>query len=126
MRDHRNLRAFVLADELVQMMYKTTLSFPKEEMYGLSSQMRRAAVSVVSNIVEGSARESQAEYCRFLEMAYGSLKELQYQFDLSVRLTYAKGNDTTKIIEKLIETEKTLSALFRRMRHPSVSRIITK
>jgi four helix bundle protein len=122
MRDHRNLRAYSLADELVLMIYKTTLSFPKEEMYGLSSQMRRAAVSVVSNIVEGSARESQSEYCRFLEMAYGSLKELQYQFDLAVRLTYTNGNDTAVILEKLIETEKVLSALFRSMRQTPVSR----
>ncbi len=65
MRDHTNLRAFVLADEVVLMIYKTTLSFPKEEMYGLSSQMRRAAISVASNIVEGSARESQQSIVDF-------------------------------------------------------------
>lgn len=121
MRDHRNLKAFSLADDLVLMIYKSTLSFPKEEIYGLSSQMRRAAVSVVSNIVEGSARESQYEYCRFLEIAYGSLKELQYQYNLAERLTYTKGNDTG-ITEKLVETEKVLSALFRKMRQIPNSR----
>ena len=120
MRDPRNLRAFSLADDLVLMIYKSTLSFPKEEIYGLSSQMRRAAISVVSNIVEGSARESQSEYCRFLEIAYGSLKELQYQYNLAVRLSYTKENDIG-ITEKLVETEKVLAALFRKMRQLSNS-----
>jgi len=104
------------------MIYKSTQRFPKEEIYGLSSQMRRAAISVVSNIVEGSARESQYEYCRFLEIAYGSLKELQYQYNLAMRLTYTKGNDITGITEKLAETEKVLSALFRKMRQLPNSR----
>lgn len=84
--------------------------------------MRRAAISVVSNIVEGSARESQAEYCRFLEIAYGSLKELQYQYNLAVRLSYVNGNDITGITEKLVETEKVLAALFRKIRQLTNSR----
>ena len=74
MRDHTKLRAFELADEVVLLIYRATREFPKEEMYGLTSQMRRAAVSVPSNIVEGCARESQAEYLRFLEIAFGSLR----------------------------------------------------
>lgn len=69
MRDHTKLRAFELADELVIQIYKITFNFPKEEVFGLTSQMRRDAVSVPSNIVEGSARESQIEYVRFLEIA---------------------------------------------------------
>ena len=63
MRNLTKLRAFELADELVIMTYRATKRFPKEEVYGLRSQMRRAAVSVPSNIVEGCARESQAEDC---------------------------------------------------------------
>ena len=122
MRDHRNLRAFSLADDLVLMIYKSTQSFPKEETYGLSSQMRRAAISIVSNIVEGSARESKSEYCRFLEVAYGSLKELQYQYNLAVRLSYIKENNETGITQKLVETEKVLAALFRKMRQLPNSR----
>jgi hypothetical protein len=70
MRDHTKLRAFQLADELVLLIYRTTSSFPKEEIYGLISQMRRAAISVPSNIVEGCTRESQVEYLRFLEIAF--------------------------------------------------------
>ena len=74
MRDHRKLRAFELADEVALMIYRITKQFPKDEMYGLTSQMRRAAVSVPSNIVEGCARESQTEYRRFMEIAFGSLR----------------------------------------------------
>src|SRR5574337_1665971 len=84
MRDHTKLRAFELADEVAVLIYRATRGFPKEEIYGLTSQMRRAAVSVPSNIVEGCARESQVEYLRFLEIAFGSLKELHYQFGLAM------------------------------------------
>ena len=66
MRDHTKLRAFELADQLAVCIYKETRSFPREEMFGLTSQLRRAAVSIASNIVEGSARFSEAEYLHFL------------------------------------------------------------
>ena len=62
MRDHTKLRAFELADEVALLIYQVTAGFPKEEQYGLTSQMRRTAVSVPSNIVEGCARDSQADY----------------------------------------------------------------
>jgi four helix bundle protein len=61
-RDHTQLRAFELADEVVMLMYRTTAGFPKEELFGLTSQIRRAAVSVPSNIVEGCARDSEADF----------------------------------------------------------------
>jgi four helix bundle protein len=116
MREHIKLRAFVLADEIAIMIYKVTRFFPKEEMYGLTSQLRRASVSVPSNIVEGCARSSEVEFCRFLEIAYGSLKELHCQFGLSYRLGFM---DEAKEIEgesKIQETEKVLSALIRKFR----------
>jgi len=116
MRDFQKLRAFELADEIVLLIYRSTLKFPREEIYGLSSQMRRAAVSVVSNIVEGSSRSSQDEFSRFLEMSYGSLRELHYQFGLAVRLNYLNDINNHEIDLKIIETEKVLSALFRKMR----------
>jgi four helix bundle protein len=115
MRDHTNLRAFELADEVVLMIYKTSRSFPKEEIYGLTSQMRRAGISVASNIVEGCARESLIEYRRFLEMSYGSLKELHYQFSVATRLGYVNETDKGQCELKLVETEKVLATLIRKL-----------
>jgi four helix bundle protein len=85
MRDHTKLRVFELADEVAVLVYQATAGFPKEELFGLTSQIRRAAVSVPSNIVEGCARESEADYLRFLTIAFGSLRELHYQLNLSER-----------------------------------------
>jgi four helix bundle protein len=116
MRDHTKLRAFELSDEVVLEIYRLTKGFPKEEIYGLTSQMRRAAVSVPSNIVEGCARESQAEYLRFLEMAFGSLRELHYQFGLAHRLGYVFSPSFSECDTKIAEAEKVLGALVRSMR----------
>lgn len=116
MRDHTKLRAYELADELAVQVYRITASFPKSEVYGLTSQMRRAAVSVPSNIVEGCARESQSEYLRFLEIAFGSLRELHYQFSLSKRLGYLDGAGIEQFEADIVEEEKVLGALVRSMR----------
>ena len=116
MRDHTKLRAFELADELAILVYQITRNFPKEEVYGLTSQMRRGAVSVPSNIVEGCARESQVEYLRFLEIAFGSLRELHYQFNIAKRLGYLDDPKVKKIDAKFTETEKVLGALPRSLR----------
>lgn len=116
MRDHSKLRAFELADEVALLVYQVTQKFPKEEIYGLTSQMRRAAVSAPSNIVEGCARESETEYLRFLEIAFGSIRELHYQLGLSTRLRYLEASEQTACEEKIIETEKVLSALIRSIR----------
>jgi four helix bundle protein len=88
MRDHTKLKAFKLADEVAILVYGVTTEFPQEELYGLTSQMRRAAISVPSNIVEGCARDSEADYLRFLYIAFGSLRELRYQLDFSKRLGF--------------------------------------
>ncbi|MBM2815621.1 MAG: ribosomal protein [Ignavibacteria bacterium] len=113
MRDYNKLRAFELADALVILIYQVTRNFPKDELYGLTSQMRRSAVSVPSNIVEGSTRTSQVEYLRFLEIAFGSLKELHYQFSIASRLKYIKEKDIIEFESNFIETEKVLSSLIR-------------
>jgi four helix bundle protein len=85
-------------------------------MYGLIAQIRRAAISVPSNIVEGCARDSQADYLRFLTIAFGSLRELHYQLDLSKRLGFLGNEDFSLIESKIIETEKVLNGLILSMR----------
>ena len=116
MRDHKKLRAFELADEVVILVYELTRDFPKEEIYGLTAQARRAAVSMSSNIVEGCARESQMEYFRFLEIAYGSLRELDYQISLAVKLGYTNPQISEPCLSKIGETLKVLGALVLSMR----------
>jgi four helix bundle protein len=116
MRDHTKLRAFALADDVVMLIYRATRGFPKEEIYGLTSQMRRAAVSIPSNSVEGCARESQGEYLRFLEIAFGSLRELHYQLGLAGRLGYTDNSCVPECDSKMAEAEKVLGALIRTLR----------
>ncbi|MGH8177137.1 MAG: four helix bundle protein [Steroidobacter sp.] len=88
MRDHRKLEAFGLADVLALRVYHITKTFPDDERYGLTSQLRRAAVSIGANIVEGSARSSEADYVRFLTISYSSACELEYELSLADRLGY--------------------------------------
>ncbi|MGD9974234.1 MAG: four helix bundle protein [Desulfatirhabdiaceae bacterium] len=116
MRDHTKLRAFDLADEVTLLIYQVTAKFPREEMYGLTSQIRRAAVSVPSNIVEGCSRETQADYLKFLVIAFGSLRELHYQIGLSHRLGFLCEKDLSLIEPRIIETEKVLNGLIRSLR----------
>jgi four helix bundle protein len=117
MRDHRNLRAFQLADELALLVYRETAGFPKEEMFGLTSQVRRAAVSVASNIAEGCGRSSDVDFLRFLDMANGSLRELQYQISLAQRLGYLPSQSTIANEDSvLFETGRVLHGLIRSMR----------
>ncbi len=97
MRDHTKLRAFEIADEVAVLAYQVTAGFPKEELYGLAAQIRRAAVSVPSNVVEGCARDSQADYLRFLTIAFGSRREMHYQLGLSTLPGYLDDQDSTLI-----------------------------
>ena len=114
MRDHTKLRAFELADNLALEVYKQTKDFPREEMFGLTSQMRRAAVSVASNIVEGCARSSKTDYIRFLDMAYGSVRELEYQISLAHRLGFLSAPEQLNSL--VVETAKVLNGLIRSLR----------
>ena len=116
MRDHTKLRAFVLVDEIAILIYRLTAEFPKGERYGLTSQMRRAAVSAPSNIVEGCARDSQSDYLRYLYISFGSLKELNYQLNLSKRLGFSNDDYFELIESKILEAEKVLNGLIRSIR----------
>ena len=91
--------------------YKITKSFPKEELYGLTSQIRRAAVSIPSNIVEGKARGSQKEYKRFLLISRGSLEEVKYQLLLAKDLKYIEEETYQNSIELAKEVGRLLNGL---------------
>jgi four helix bundle protein len=88
LRDYTKIDAWRLADDLAVHIYECTRGFPREEVYGLTSQMRRAAYSVPANIAEGSSRESKRDYLHFLYIARGSLSEAQYFIHLACRLRY--------------------------------------
>ncbi|MCR9116973.1 MAG: four helix bundle protein [bacterium] len=110
------MRAFRLADELVLQVYEQTSRFPTAEQFGLTSQLRRAAVSIPSNIVEGCAKASQADYVRFLNIAYGSACEAQYQLSLAHRLSFIDSENYRHIEAKASETAKVLYGLIRSLR----------
>ena len=108
MRDHRKLEVFQLADDLVIRVYVATKAFPKEELYGLVSQMRRCAISVPANIVEGCGRRTEAEFDRFLDIAFGSIRELGYLIDLSGRLKYLSARDLGDLGESSTDAQRLL------------------
>ena len=90
MRDYTKIEAWKAADDLAVAIYQVTKRFPKEEIDGLTSQIRRSSYSVPANIAEGSARESRKDYLHFLHIARGSLTETQYFVHLAIRLEYVR------------------------------------
>ena len=116
MRDHRKLRAFELADGLVLAVYSATKAFPKDEQFGLTSQLRRSAISIASNIVEGCDRTSQSEYIRFLDIAFGSAREVEYQLSVAARLKYLASEFATDLSRQADETARVLAGLIRSLR----------
>jgi len=110
-RDHRKLEAFQLADRLVVLIYKHTAALPASERYGLLSQIRRAAVSVPTNIVEGCARAGEGDYLRFVDIALASAREVLYLVDLSTRLGFMNEDSHTELTKLGNQTAGKLSAL---------------
>jgi len=98
---HKNLEAWKKSMDLVEAIYGATLSFPADEKFGLTSQMRRAAVSVPSNIAEGAGRRTDKEFINYLTIAIGSLCELDTQLELSKRLKYLNDNSFERLVEQV-------------------------
>lgn len=92
-RPHHNLEAWKGAILLVKAVYRLSQTFPKEELYGLTSQMRRAAVSIPSNLAEGAARSSQKEFAQFLSIARGAISELDTQLVIALELGYMEDGE---------------------------------
>src|SRR5882672_10937121 len=113
MRDYTKIEAWKLADDLTVAIYERTRTFPREEIYGLTSQIRRAAYSVPANIAEGSSRESKRDYLHFLYIARGSLTEAQYFFHLAHRLGYLAITDANTIDAQTRTTFACLHGLIR-------------
>jgi four helix bundle protein len=112
-KPHKNLDVWKISMELVSQIYKVTAAFPKHEIYGMTSQIRRAAVSVPSNISEGAARQTKKELANFLHIAQGSLSELDTQLDISLNLGYLALEDRNRLDELLVRVDKMLTAFIR-------------
>jgi four helix bundle protein len=112
-RSHRDLIAWQRAMDLVVAVYQATKSYPKDELYGLTNQTRRAAASVPANIAEGQGRRSKKEFCQFLSNARGSLLELDTHLELAVRLGYSKEERYRELYRQLHEVGRLVNGLLR-------------
>jgi len=113
-KEFTDLLTWRSAYQLVMIIYKTTKLFPTEESFGLTSQMRRAAISIVSNIAEGFGRHTYKEKTRFYYIAQGSLTELKNQIFVAKGLNYLNQTDFKRALEKITTTHKLLQGLIRK------------
>ena len=116
MKDFRELKVWRKSHELVLDLYRSTNSIPHEEKYGLTSQIRRAAVSIPSNIAEGCGRNSDPDFARFLQIAMGSSSEVEYQLLLSHELGYLNSDDYERLNQSVIEVKKMLTSFLKTLR----------
>ena len=111
LQDFKNLKVWKKSHEFTVKIYKVSKQFPNEELFGLTSQIRRACTSIPSNIAEGCGRNSDADFARFLQMAFGSSNELEYQIMLPYDLKYIKSKTYDEIIGELSYIKKMLNKL---------------
>jgi four helix bundle protein len=117
MKTHKDLDVWKYGIDFVTELYKVTSQFPKEEMYGITSQMRRAAVSIPSNIAEGAARIHKTEFRQFLYIALSSAAELETQLIISEKLSYIPKIQKENLIEKLNTISRMLQGLIKTTNH---------
>ena len=118
---YQQLIVWQKAVDLVEAIYEGTRRFPKEELYGLTSQMRRAAVSIPSNIAEGQGRKSRGEFQHFLGIAKGSLFELETQILISVRLRFMPAEEATSLQSLIHEVGRIISGLMASLREKELA-----
>ena len=112
-RSYRDLRVWQKAMDLAEACYRISRRFPKEEMYGMTSQVRRATISVAANIAEGHGRNNRGDYIQFLRIAQGSLKELETHLLLSQRLNICAASEVDPILDECDTVGRMLRALIR-------------
>ena len=112
-RPHRKLDVWKKSMDFVKHVYQATEKFPKSEIYGLSSQMRRAAVSIPSNLAEGAARKGKKEFRQYLNIAQGSISEIDTQIELSFILNFIEKNLYNDLMDELTIISKMLFGLSR-------------
>lgn len=112
-RDHCNLDAFKLAHTLVLLVYRVTRGFPRDELYGITNQMRRSALSVATNIVEGHGRKSDADRFRFLDFSFVSIREIVYYIELSLDLGFLHRNRMKELTQIQGRTAAALAGLIK-------------
>ncbi len=115
MRPHEKLEAWIKSLELVTEIYKYTEGFPREERYGLTSQIRRAAVSIPANIAEGAGRQSKKEFAHFLSNSQGSASELETELIIFLRLGYLDQSTFLELISKLERVGRLVTGLTRHL-----------
>ncbi len=115
MQDFKDLKVWQKAHALVLEIYKASAEFPKEEVYGLTSQIRRSAISIPSNIAEGRGRSVDGDLRRFIHIALGSAAELEYQIILSKDLNYLNPVITTDLLNRLAEVRRMLIAFVQKL-----------
>ncbi len=116
MKDFRNLKVWELSHKVALEIYSLTIAFPKEEMYGLTSQIRRASASIPTNISEGCGRDSDADFRRFIQIAFGSACEVEYLLILANELKILSIKDYDQLNPKVIEIKKMLSGLIKKLK----------
>ena len=116
MQDFRNLRVWRNAHQVALATYALTRSFPTEEQYGLTAQLRRAAISTAANIAEGSSRRGDKDFARFLQIALASATEVEYLLLLARDLDLSEPQDSEPLSAAVVELKRMLAALMRRLR----------
>jgi four helix bundle protein len=116
--DFKSLKVWAKAHELTLIVYVETRSFPRDEVYGLTSQLRRAAASIGANIAEGCGRRSDADMKRFLQIARGSASELEYHLLLAKDLRFLELNNFENMDGRVLEIQRMLAGLVQRLQGP--------